>query len=142
MHLPAVPTRTGADATLNFDAVRKQVVELVKRVTNLDKDSGWITIGAAGAPAFENTWKAGVVAPAYRKVGKVVRLRGRLATGIALKAAFTLPAEFRPAAEAYYTVAVGVVATQNNIVVATAGTVTPIAAGEEPSLDGITFTVD
>jgi hypothetical protein len=62
----------------------------------------WRDVGAAGNPAFQNSWvnydTAAFPACAFRReAGGVVRLKGLVKNGSILGAIFTLPAEYRPA---------------------------------------------
>jgi hypothetical protein len=58
--------------------------------TNIS-DSGWISVGT-----LSNSFTAGGLAPAYRKLNGVVYLRGNVTGGTAGATAFTLPAGYIP----------------------------------------------
>jgi hypothetical protein len=87
-----VPLVVGDVAEIVLDGLRPLAVGHV--------DTGWHLIGAAGEPAFQNSWAnyGSAWAPArFRKVGGVVKLSGLIAGGTNGAAAFTLTAGFRPA---------------------------------------------
>lgn len=84
---------------------------------------------------FTNSWaNAGGAyynAGYHQDVFGVVRLRGRLASGVTANAAFTLPERFRPGATINFSVGGGTVS------ITTAGVVTP--KGTTLDLDNISF---
>lgn len=140
MHLPAVPTRTGADATLNFDAVVKVLDTAVKALAKTTTDSGWV------AAALENVWKntgGAFLTGAYRKQGNQVRLRGLIEGGLTETTAFTLPEGFRPTATVIAPASSGENKT-GNVHIASTGIVEPhyTSVTKIISLDGIMFTTD
>jgi hypothetical protein len=60
-------------------------------------DSGWIYVGAAGAPAFQNGWLNYDARTArFRKVGPRVQLEGVIKSGTVGQPIFFLPVGFRP----------------------------------------------
>lgn len=68
-------------------------------------DTGWIAV--SGGIGFSNGWVnygGGQVEAAYRKFNGVVYLRGLIKNGTLAAVAFTLPAGFRPAADARFAV--------------------------------------
>ena len=99
-------------------------------------DSGWITVSS-----FSNGWGAGGIAPAYRKIGNRVQLRGQFSAGTAATTAFVLPSGFHPTPSSsryitgYSTTSVDVV------LIDSLGNVQPQASATT-WLDGITFLVD
>lgn len=103
----------------------------------------WHVIGAAGEPAFQNSWVwfgAPKTVPAfYKQNDGWVRLKGLVKSGTTTATIFTLPAGYRPPFEVYASV------TSNNIGgrirITTAGAVSMTNGGSNVyvQLDGITF---
>lgn len=61
------------------------------------EDSGWLQVGAAGQPTFDNGWSAfGGYTVKFRKVGPVVSISGFAAGGTVGARIFNLPAGYRP----------------------------------------------
>lgn len=60
----------------------------------------WHSVGAAGEPAFENSWvndtASGWQVTQFRRVGDTVEVRGAVESGTATSTIFTLPVGFRP----------------------------------------------
>jgi len=104
------------------------------QMNQVGQDSDWITISS-----FSNSWSAGTVTPAYRKVGNMVRLRGRVTGGTAGLTAFALPSGYRPLTT--LTLATSTVAATNSVQIDTSGNVQPTASANT-SLDSISFYVD
>ena len=103
------------------------------QMNQIGKDSDWITI-----TSFSNSWVAGSIAPAYRKVGNRVELRGRITAGTGSgTTAFTLPAGYRP--QTTLTRVVGTTSTVNYVQIDTSGNVQPTTSGGNVSLDGLGF---
>ena len=100
-----------------------------------DIDTGWVTIAS-----FSNSWAAGSITPAYRKVGNRVQLRGRITGGNAGATAFTLPAGFRP--QTVQTMPSSTAAATNLMQIDTSGNVQPTTATINTSLDAISYYVD
>lgn len=70
-------------------------------IGRLADDYQWHTIGAAGEPAFANSWVnygGSDMTARFRRIGKVVYLTGTIKSGNSGSAAFTLPAGYRPSA--------------------------------------------
>lgn len=105
------------------------------QMNQIGDDSGWVTISS-----FSNSWTAGSVTPAYRRVGTRVQLRGRINAGSA-GAAFTLPSGYQPSSTQSVVTCNSSTTTPNQISISTAGVVTPNAT-VTTSLDGITFYTD
>lgn len=105
------------------------------QMNQIGKDSDWITISS-----FSNSWVAGSVTPAYRKVGNRVQLRGRITSGTANTTAFTLPATYRPATNQSL-VSVSNTPAVNQVSVDTSGNVTP-QLSVTTSLDCVSFYID
>lgn len=70
----------------------------------LTTDTGWLRVGTAGAPAFQNGWADYAVAQYggaqyggafFRRVAGVTYMQGLIASGTASVTAFTLPVGFR-----------------------------------------------
>ena len=107
-------------------------------------DSGWIVIGAAGAPPFQNAWTnygSPFSTAAYRKINGVVRLRGLIASGTMSAAAFTLPAGYRPTQQWLF----GTISNSSigRVDVTTAGVVMPsLGSNAWYALDGLSFPAD
>ncbi len=112
-------------------------------------DSGWIGVGNAGAPAFQNGWanyggswsKAG-----YRKLNGIVHLEGLvLRAGSMAANIFTLPVGSRPHDDMHISTFVSIDTTPSlaAVNISVAGTITgrPTAGGYL-SLDGISFPAD
>jgi hypothetical protein len=103
----------------------------------------FITIGASGAPDFENSWAArhdGHRAPSFfRDSDGFVVLQGGIAGGSVGKSAFTLPPSYRPEARLEFTApsdgGIGLVTVDAR------GEVTPVSPSSIAyvSLDGIRF---
>lgn len=72
--------------------------ELLAAKGTIGASEAWHVVGAAGEPAFENGWAAGVVAPAfYKDPAGIVWLRGN-ANGTTINTTvWTLPVGYRPA---------------------------------------------
>jgi hypothetical protein len=96
---------------------------------NFFGDSGWIAV--SGGIGFKNGWSAGSTAPAYRKIGNHVYLRGEVTGGTAGTAAFTLPAGYAPTIIGYWSCPTAA-STMMEVEVDTAGDVLP----------GVSATVD
>jgi hypothetical protein len=61
------------------------------------EDSGWLQVGAAGQPTFDNGWSAaGSYTVKFRKVGAVVSISGFAVGGTVGARIFNLPAGYRP----------------------------------------------
>jgi hypothetical protein len=108
------------------------------------QDSGWLAF------SYINSW-ASVAGPAtgntvagYRITGNVVRLGGRIGTGVSNTQAFTLPAGYRPLYLVEFPGITTVTTISAGLVLITpAGACTVNnGAGTIPQLDGITWTVD
>ena len=91
MALPAFPLRDLADVQTNFD-------DLDGRVEGLGRRGAWHQIGAAGEPAFQNSWANydTRVCRFYKDAGQRVHLVGFLQSGSTGTVCFTLPAGYRP----------------------------------------------
>ena len=114
-----------------------------------EQDSGWIVVGSGGsAPAFNSGWSwsgiAGDATPAFREQGDTVHLRGRFGGSAGNATPFTLPAGYRPGSDitqggcysggsgagvCYIFASTGIIQL--------GGT-----AGNDPTMDGISFLVD
>lgn len=105
------------------------------QMNQIGDDSGWIAISS-----FSNGWSAGSTAPAYRKVGTRVQLRGRLTAGSA-GVAFTLPSDYWPSTTQSLVTCNSSTNTPNQISIGTSGGLTPNAT-VTTSLDNITFFTD
>lgn len=116
-------------AAVNFNAGD---VLTASQMNQIGKDSDWITISS-----FSNSWVAGSIAPAYRKIGNRVQLRGRITSGTAGGTAFTLPAGYRPATT--QTMPSSTAAAINYVQIDTSGNVQPTTATINTSLDAISF---
>lgn len=68
--------------------------------------SGWIVIGASGAPAFQNSW-TNIVSDTppcrFQRVGNVVHVELAVTGGAPSSTIFTLPAGYRPGFKLYIT---------------------------------------
>ena len=106
------------------------------QMNQVGQDSDWQTVGS-----FSNSWGAGSVAPAYRKVGSRVFLRGRLSAGTANTTAFTLPAGYQPSTTQSLISCNSSTTTPNQVSISTGGAVTPQVSAVT-SLDGLWFFVD
>lgn len=105
----------------------------------------WHVVGAAGEPAFQNSWvnwgAPFASAGYYRDVNYWVRLQGVVRTGTDNTTIFTLPADYRPPFACHFSVS------SNNTIaylrVGTDGTVRKVTGGSNiyVSLDGVTFPV-
>lgn len=108
------------------------------QMNQIGKDSDWITISS-----FSNSWSAGTITPAYRKIGNRVQLRGRVTGGpgggTLGATAFTLPTGYRPQTTLVMNTAT--MAAANGVQIDTSGNVQPNAS-INTSLDGISFLVD
>lgn len=104
------------------------------QMNQIGQDSDWTNI-----PTFTNSWTAGTRAPAYRKIGNRVQLRGLINAGTA-NAAFTLPTGFRPPQTVLLS-GVNTAATVTAVTIDSAGVYTPQQA-QNHSLDGISFYTD
>ena len=102
------------------------------QMNQIGKDSDWITI-----TSFSNSWVAGSIAPAYRKVGNRVQLRGRITSGTANTTAFALPAGYRPQTNQSL-LGVSSTGTLNQVSVDTSGNLSPLLS-VITSLDGLSF---
>jgi hypothetical protein len=105
------------------------------QMNQIGDDSGWITISS-----FSNSWVAGSIAPAYRKVGNRVQLRGRVTSGTANVTAFTLPAGYRPQTNQSLC-AISSTGSINQVSIDTSGNVGPLLS-VITSLDDISFYID
>jgi hypothetical protein len=98
-----IPYATGASSGLVVPTnPLASLEELEKRIAALERltaDTGWIT-----PASFEHGWKA-VQSVGYRRVGNIVRLRGRVTGGTNGTTAFILPAGFVPAQFSQYATA-------------------------------------
>ena len=99
----------------------------------------WVEIGgSSGEPAFENSWAnvggSTESAAFYRDPFKRVHLKGNIGTGTAATTAFTLPAEYRPAATIRIAISGGYVDITN------AGLVQPSVS--PAYIDGVSFRAD
>jgi hypothetical protein len=96
-----VTTVTGAIATLtSLDAVEFDTESVLQTVSAAAQPmDAWHVVGAAGEPAFQNSWVAydAVQIPQFRKTpeGRVI-LTGLIKNGTVGQAAFTLPVGYRP----------------------------------------------
>lgn len=103
----------------------------------------WHSIGAAGEPAFQNSWTGG--ASPYPPVGfwkdnlGFVRLRGMLLTGATGTVAFTLPAGFRPVGQEYFDCNTGQTTTGRIGIAPTGEVSVDRATATYASLAGISF---
>ena len=102
------------------------------QMNQIGQDSDWITI-----TSFSNSWVAGSIAPAYRKVGNRVQLRGRITSGTANTTAFALPAGYRPLTNQSL-LGVSSTGTLNQVSVDTSGNLGPLLS-VITSLDGLSF---
>lgn len=128
---------------LTLDTVPRRAVRTGSHLTWTQWTGVPIAIGAVGAPAFQNSWanKGGGYASAGYQVGAdgFVELYGVISGGTAGAAAFTLPAEARPAsAHIYYTPNSAVVTVFGG---ASGAVVANTADNTLVSLDGIRFKV-
>jgi len=106
------------------------------QMNQIGKDSDWITISS-----FSNSWVAGSVTPAYRKVGNRVQLRGRITNGTGTSTtAFTLPAGYRPTT--VQTQPTATASSFNYVQIDTSGNVAPTTSGSPVSLDALSFYID
>lgn len=107
-------------------------------LTYPNQSSDWMTVGATGAPAFQNSWSAGALGqpPRFRKdAAGNVHLFGAMEGGGTGTVAFTLPAGFRPSAPFRHAAAGGT--SVNRLTVEADGDVVPTWA----SSDDIYFSV-
>ena len=128
-----VPAASSSVVTGNISDVRIFQTIGGQRLYN-NGDSGWITISS-----FSNSWGAGSIAPAYRKVGNLVTLRGRITGGTASATAFTLPSGYRP--QTTQVQATSTASTANGVTIDSSGNVTPNAS-VNTSLDSVSFYID
>jgi hypothetical protein len=105
------------------------------QMNQIGDDSGWITISS-----FSNSWAAGSIAPAYRKVGNRVQMRGRVSLGTANATAFALPSGYRPLTNQSLC-AISSTGSINQVSIDTSGNVGPLLS-VITSLDGLSFYVD
>lgn len=72
-------------------------------------DMTWKSVGAAGQPAFENSWvnfgAPNQDAQFRREPGGILRLRGLVKSGVIGNTVFTLPTDLRPPADLHYATA-------------------------------------
>lgn len=132
-----VPTRTGINNAITTEIAAHASVS---NTASQHYDSGWITLPLTGA----FTGVAGEV-PQYRRVGKVVMLRGRL-TGtlpVGTTVVANLPAGFIPSALTMWARAENSAANNGRMWVSTAGAVnvSPAAATTSTSV-ACTFFID
>lgn len=106
------------------------------QMNQIGDDSGWITVSS-----FSNSWGAGTVAPAYRKIGTKVFLRGRLSAGTAGATAFTLPSGYQPSTAQSLVSCNASGPTLNQVSITTGGAVQPTVS-TVTSLDGLFFHTD
>lgn len=126
----------------------------------------WIVIGGSdpSAPAFAGTWQAQTGAgnpgqpgtyqrPSYRRIGRIVELRGRAmrgsATGVNPDTIFTLPPGYRPLNDLAFSVIVGPIIAFGVLLILTTGAVQSFIPGgsvDAPNglitLDGVMFSND
>jgi hypothetical protein len=109
---------------------------------------GWHTVGAAGEPAFQNSWvhydqPGGRVAKFRKDPAGMVILEGIIKGGADGTVAFTLPAGYRPDQTHFFAVRGTAGATLVSVQVATDGTVSIYGAGAAPAgysyLNGVAF---
>ena len=105
------------------------------QINQIGQDSDWISVGS-----FSNSWVAGSIAPAYRKVGNRVQLRGRVSSGTANATAFALPSGYRPLTNQSLC-AISSTGSINQVSIDTSGNVGPLLS-VITSLDGLSFYVD
>lgn len=106
------------------------------QMNQIGKDSDWITVSS-----FSNSWSAGTIAPAYRKIGSKVYLRGRVTGGTGGATAFTLPSGYQPSTTQSLVSCNASGPTLNQIGITTGGAVQPTVS-TATSLDGLFFHVD
>lgn len=86
-------------STLKVDNVTNTAGDTTVNSVEIE-DSGWIIIGSAGAPAFQNNWvdygTSTYFDPRFRKINGVVYIEGLIKNGTTSLAAFTLPVGYRP----------------------------------------------
>ena len=106
-------------------------------------DKKFLEIGAAGAPAFTNSWVnygTGYANAAYWKDPfGMVHLRGLIKSGTVGNAAFTMPPGYRPeVSHLFGTISNGAI---GRVDVLTDGTVTPLSPSNNTwvSLEGMTY---
>jgi hypothetical protein len=122
-----------SSTSTQLTADRSRLTGLETEITPLLADSGWVTVGATGAPAYGSGWSGysggGYSAAAFRKIGGTVQLNGVAAksswsSGDAL---FTLPAGYRPSRQTVLIMpyAGGI----TSMIINTAGAVQTLASG-------------
>jgi hypothetical protein len=111
--------------------------------------SDWITVGDAGAPAFENSWDNDNTstensASFKKRIDNTVQLRGAIKTGSSNTTVFTLPTGFRPQKLNYFICAVpGDPANVAVVSINSFGTVNiKYSGGAVFALDSIRFSLD
>lgn len=113
------------------------------RVQNLEADSGWVNPGA-----LANGWAAYVDStygtPRYRKIGKLVQVRGLVVAGTFGVTIFTLPVGYRPSLNLIFNCKTSGTQVTVEARILTAGTlqIQSGTAGQYFSLSDIMFFVD
>lgn len=125
------PHVTGGYLDLSFDTGLATVLPVL--VSNVAQEA-WHTVGAAGEPAYQGAWvelSAGLGAQFKKNPAGVIRISGRIKSGVSGTTAFTLPVGYRPSRAMFFLAARGdstssvgfvVVNTDGTVVITSAAT--------------------
>jgi hypothetical protein len=106
----------------------------------IETQEAWNAVGAAGKPAFQNSWaNVAAVAAYYKDSLGTVHLKGLIASGTVGTAAFTLPTGYRPSEQLEFVTMASGAATLCRCIVNTDGTVVPYVSNANHSITGISF---
>lgn len=95
----------GTSTSLQFGSDRARIAALEGAIESLTTDSGWITVGAVGAPpyTFPTVWSGynsgGWTATAFRRVGGIINIGGvsqKSTAWVAGESVFQFPPGYRP----------------------------------------------
>lgn len=135
------PAEYEGDTPFTAENINQMQENIEEAINEVNPDTGWIEV-----TNFQNNWEnygSGSFAnAAYRKIGKIVKIRGMVKGGTIGQPIFQLPSGFRPSNTVIATCACSPTGTPCEVRVQTGGTVVPQTGSTSWTSIDLMFMVD